>query len=47
MRRQEWLSLIKKDPPKKEQQTGCNKCNHEGFIRDYDGTWLKDCECQK
>jgi len=24
---------------------GCEKCNQEGFIRDYDGTWLDDCEC--
>ena len=28
-----------------EKQASCSKCNHEGFIRDYDGTWLKDCEC--
>ncbi len=23
----------------------CHECNFEGFHRDFDGTWLEDCEC--
>jgi hypothetical protein len=38
MTKKEWFRLIGKK---------CPKCNGEGFIRDYDGTWLRDCECVK
>ena len=24
----------------------CEKYYNEGFLRDYDGTWLSDCECE-
>lgn len=39
MTKKEWFKLINK------HEIGCKKCNYEGFIRDYDGTWLEDCEC--
>lgn len=38
MTKQQWLKLIGK-------RKYCKKCNYEGFIRDHDGTWLRDCEC--
>ena len=23
----------------------CIKCQGEGYLRDFDGSWLEDCEC--
>ena len=28
-----------------KKMSGCESCNYETYIRDHDGTWLKDCEC--
>lgn len=39
--------LILQDMEVNYGKIGCEKCNYEGFLRDYDGTWLKDCECSQ
>lgn len=39
--------LILEDMQINYDRIGCDKCNNEGFIRDYDGTWLRDCECME
>ena len=53
MNKTEWLQClgISKDlelpsmEENKKRYTGCKKCNYETFLRDHDGSWLKDCDC--